>query len=74
MLVVGLLVLAAPALPLLLLTALGAHRRGLATPRAVLAGLFSPVTWGVWYVRDERPYRRASRHTAWRRALTEVSR
>ena len=58
MLIVGLLVLAALALPLVVLTALGAHRRGVAVPSAVLAGLCFPVTWVAWYVRDEHPYRR----------------
>ena len=57
-----LLVLTALSLPLALLTAVGAHRRGLATPVAVLTGLFYPVTWTVWYVKDEHPCRRAQRH------------
>ena len=30
----------------------------------VLAGLFFPVTWTIWYLRDERPYRRTHRHAA----------
>ncbi|HYH10855.1 MAG TPA: hypothetical protein VD789_00775 [Thermomicrobiales bacterium] len=41
------------------LTGFGARRRGAAAPSAVAAGLFFPVTWAVWYVRDERPYRRS---------------
>ena len=62
MLLVTLLVLAAVSLPLALLTALGAHQRGLAMPAALLTGLCYPVTWTVWYVKDEHPYRRAHRH------------
>ena len=64
LLVVGCLALAAVALPLPILTGLGAHRRGLAIPLVVLAGLFFPVTWTVWYVREEHPYRRVHRHAA----------
>jgi len=64
MLIVGVLVLAAITLPLPVLTGLGAHRRGLAIPLVVLAGLFFPVTWAVWYLRDEHPYRRAHRGAA----------
>lgn len=58
MVVAGLLLLAVVVLPLVVLTALGARRRGRALPQAVLAGLFFPVTWVAWYVRDEHPYRR----------------
>ena len=64
MLIVGLLVLAAVALPLPILTAVGAHQRGLSLPRAAVTGLFFPVSWTVWYVRDEHPYRRAHGRTA----------
>jgi hypothetical protein len=64
MLVVALLVLAAVSLPLPVLTGLGAHRRGLAIPLAVLTGLCFPVTWTVWYLRDEHPYRRPPPRTA----------
>jgi hypothetical protein len=64
MLIVGLILLAAVSLPLPVLTALGARRRGVAIPRAVLAGLFFPATWTVWYVRDEHPYRRVPRSPA----------
>ena len=59
MLIVGLILLAAVSLTLPALTALGARRRGVAIPSAVLAGLFFPVTWTAWYVRDEHPYRRS---------------
>jgi hypothetical protein len=63
--VVGLaLVLAGALLAVVILTGLGAHRRGLAALPAALAGLFSPVTWTVWYLRDERPYGSAHRHAA----------
>jgi len=41
------------------LTALGQHRRGGRLPLAVLAGVLFPVTWVVWYVRDQRPYHRS---------------
>jgi hypothetical protein len=64
MLVIGLLMLAAMMLTLPVLTALGARRRGLAAPRAAVAGLFFPVTWTVWYVRDEHPYQRTHRRPA----------
>ena len=58
-----LLTLAAVSLPLVLLTGYGAHVRGVAVPPAVLAGVLFPVTWAVWYVRDEHPYHR-TRHRA----------
>ena len=64
MLFVMLGILGAVGVPLALLTALGAHQRGLALPLAALTGLFFPVTWTVWYVRDEHPYRRVRRHLA----------
>ena len=64
MMIVGFLVAAAVVLPLPVLTALGARRRGLTAPRAAVAGLFFPVTWTVWYVRDEHPYRRTYRRLA----------
>jgi hypothetical protein len=51
------LVLGGGLLALMFLTAQGASRRGLALLPALLAGLFFPVTWVVWYVRDEHPYR-----------------
>lgn len=44
--------------PLMILTGLGARRRGQALAPAAVAGLYFPVTWIVWYVRDEDPYRR----------------
>ena len=59
-----LVLIVAVAGPLALLTALGAHRRGLAIPLAAVTGVLFPVTWTVWYVRDERPYRGVRRHLA----------
>ena len=40
-------------LSLALLTALGEWRRGAHSVVVPLAGLLFPVTWLVWYVRDE---------------------
>jgi hypothetical protein len=60
-LVLTLVVLAVALLPLAVLTALGAHQRGLGMPGAVCSGLFFPVSWLVWYVKDERPYGRGHR-------------
>jgi hypothetical protein len=64
MVIVGLLALVAVALPLLVLTALGAHERGLSVWLSALAGAFFPVTWTVWYLRDEHPYRRVHSRSA----------
>ncbi|HTW14054.1 MAG TPA: hypothetical protein VMF51_02935 [Nocardioides sp.] len=58
----GLLVLAAVALALPVLTGLGDRRRGHGPAHVLIAGLFFPVTWAVWYVRDEQPYQRAGAH------------
>jgi hypothetical protein len=58
MVIVGLLALVAVALPLQVLTALGAHERGLSIGLSALAGAFFPFTWTVWYLRDEHPYRK----------------
>ena len=44
--------------PLVVLTAIGARRRGNSAAIAILAGLAYPVTWVVWYLRDEHPYTR----------------
>lgn len=38
------------------LTCVGARRRGSRLASAAVAGLFFPVTWTVWYLRDEHPY------------------
>ena len=44
----------------MVLTAIGAHRRGGHTATAVASGLCFPLTWVVWYLRDElRPAGRA---------------
>ena len=40
-----------------MLTAMGAHRRGVGIVRTAIAGVCFPFTWAVWYVRDEHPYR-----------------
>ncbi len=48
------------ALSMPVLTCVGARRRGAGVAAALVAGIFFPVTWAVWYARDERPYR--SRH------------
>lgn len=53
-------VLGAVALALGLLTAVGSHARGQNPGLALVTGLFFPVTWTVWYFRDERPYGRPS--------------
>jgi hypothetical protein len=57
--IVGVGVLALCLLALEVLTASGARRRGAGAPLAVVAGVCFPVTWAVWYVVDEHPYRRA---------------
>lgn len=41
-----------PGLLLVVLTALGGRRRGTSIGVAVGAGVFFPVTWTAWYVRD----------------------
>jgi hypothetical protein len=43
------------------LTAVGERRRGHSIALTVAAGVFFPITWAVWYLRDERPSRRAHR-------------
>ena len=58
MLVATLTVPCAFVLGLMLVTASGARRRGVGTGLAALAGLGFPITWAVWYVRDEHPYLR----------------
>jgi len=49
--------LVALALAVPVLTAVGARRRGYGVVAALVTGLFFPVAWSVWYLRDERPYR-----------------
>lgn len=53
------LVFAGPVLVVLVLgvlTAAGSRRRGAGWSLAVLSGLFFPITWATWYVRDQRPF------------------
>ncbi len=64
MVVVGVVVLAAVLLCLPVLTGLGERRRGARAPLAVLAGVFFPITWIVWYSKDELPGHRLSRRGA----------
>jgi len=40
-------------LALMVLTTLGARRRGNRLPVALVSGVLFPVTWAVWYSRDE---------------------
>jgi len=40
---------------LMTLTAIGAKRRGRHLVSAVATGIFFPVGWIVWYLRDEQP-------------------
>lgn len=49
MVVVGVIVLGLVSAPMVL-TAVGARQRG--DRLALFAGLFFPVTWAIWYVRD----------------------
>ena len=51
------LVMGAALLVLMGLTATGESRRGHRIVLALAAGLFFPVAWTVWYLRDEHPYR-----------------
>jgi hypothetical protein len=44
-------------LVLVVLTGVGARRRGLAVGPAVVAVILFPITWTVWYVRDEQLWR-----------------
>jgi len=47
------LLLAAPVMVLMICTAQGERRRGSHVLTAAVAGLFFPLAWAVWYVRDE---------------------
>lgn len=40
----------------MVLTWLGQRRRGSGPVVALVASVFFPVAWAVWYVVDERPY------------------
>ena len=64
MVIVGVIALVAVALPLPVLTAMGAQERGRSIALAALAGVFFPVTWTVWYLRDEHPYQDDKRRAA----------
>jgi hypothetical protein len=55
------LAVAAVLLGCMVLTASGERSRGRGIAVAVAAGIFFPVSWAVWYVRDERPYRTGHR-------------
>lgn len=50
------LVLGAGVLTLMGLTATGERRRGHGVLVMLAAGIFFPVTWVVWYLRDDRPW------------------
>lgn len=45
---------AASVVALMVLTGTGQDRRGGRAGFVVLAGLFFPITWVVWYVKDRR--------------------
>lgn len=55
-LVLALTVSAGSVVALMVLTGLGERKRGARVVTAVVAGLFFPLAWAAWYVRDERPY------------------
>lgn len=55
------LVMGAGLLVLMGVTATGERRRGHGVALAFVAGLFFPVTWAVWYLRDEHAYRATRR-------------
>ena len=57
--IVGVVALALVVLAFGSLTAVGARRRGVGVPLAALAGICFPLTWTVWYLRDQHPYQRA---------------
>jgi hypothetical protein len=59
MVILAIVVLALGVLALAALTATGEHHRGAGLPLALVAGLCFPVTWTVWYIRDEHPYARS---------------
>ena len=46
---------------LAVLTFVGQRHRGRGVALAIVAGALFPITWAVWYVRDERPYSAAHR-------------
>jgi L-serine deaminase len=52
-----LLICVAVLVAMMALTAVGERGRGHGLLVALVAGAFFPITWAVWYVRDEHPYR-----------------
>ncbi len=50
-------------LGLALLTGAGQKRRGGSAPVVWASGACFPVTWLVWYFRDERPFARSARRS-----------
>lgn len=52
--ITALVIMSAVPLGLMVLTAVGAHRRGDELVLAVLSGLVFPLTWIAWYVTDNR--------------------
>lgn len=61
MVLTGSLLLVGVLVTLVSLTAVGQTRRGSGLLLALAAGLLFPVTWTVWYLRDERALPRALR-------------
>lgn len=55
------LMVGAGVLALMGLTSAGERRRGHGIVVALAAGIFFPITWVVWHLRDEQPYRMARR-------------
>jgi hypothetical protein len=52
-----LLICVAVLVAMMALTAVGERGRGRGPLVVLVAGVFFPITWAVWYVRDEHPYR-----------------
>jgi hypothetical protein len=50
------LIIAIPVVAFMVLTGMGESQRGARPLTVVVAALFFPITWMVWYVRDEHPY------------------
>lgn len=50
---------------LVVLTVIGAGRRGQWPPLCLASGVFFPVTWTVWYVIDDRATGGRGRTSAW---------
>ena len=48
------LIAVSPVVGLAILTGLGQRRRGVRPLTVAMAGVFFPVTWVGWYVRDRR--------------------